>query len=135
MGKIAREQADLEVTNWLDKKKIFDETRDKYKEYIELIIDAIVNGVLVLDPNTFEFTHDLSFPLGEEGNASIAQLKYKLRINDKMIQPNMRGVKADDADGRLNAIISTLIGQSKAVVSNLDSQDKRISTAIAVFFM
>lgn len=134
MGKVIREAAEVEVTAWLDKKKVFEETRDRYKDHIEIIIEGIMNGALVLDQSTFEFTQNLLFPLGEQGDG-ISTLKYRARVNDNLILPNMKNVKSDDADGRLNALIATLIQQSKAVVTKLDSVDKRIATAIGIFFM
>lgn len=133
MEKIVREQAEAEVKAWLDKKKVFEETRDRYKDYIEIITEAIINGVLMLEPTKHEFTHNLLFPLGDD--AGVTALTYMLRVNDKQVAPHMRGVKADDADGRLNALIAAITKQSKAVISLLDSADKRIATAIGIFFM
>lgn len=133
MEKVTREAAEVEVTSWLDKKKIFQDTRDKYKDHIEIIVEAIVNGVLVLDTDTFEFKHELLFPLGE--NEGLKEIKYRARLNDKMIQPKMKGVKSDDVDGRVSALIAALTGQNTAIITSLDTVDKRIATAIGVFFM
>ncbi len=134
--KLSREVAEIEVEAWLDKKKVFQETRDKYKDYVDIIVEAIMNGVLVLDDKG-EFTQILLFPLGGkgEGESSIESIKYRLRVNDKQVSPHMRGVKADDADGRLQALIAAITSQSKSVISNFDSADKRIATAIGIFFM
>lgn len=133
MGKINRETAENDVTAWLDKKKVFEETREKYKEHIDILVEAIMNGVLVLDTTTFEFTHNLLFALGE--NEDKKELKYRARITDKQITPHMRGVKNDDADGRLQALIAALTSESKGVIANLDSGDKRIATAVGIFFI
>jgi hypothetical protein len=137
LDKVNREQAEKEVENWLDKKKVFQETRERYKEHIEIITEAVINGALILNEKS-EFEHTLLFPLGEGKNddsAMIEKLTYRLRITDKLISPHMRGVKSDDVDGRLNALIAAITTQSKSVISNLDSGDKRISTAIGIFFM
>lgn len=136
-NKVIREQAELELESWLDKKKVFQETRERYKEHIEIITEAVMNGALVLN-DKFEFQHELLFPLGEgksDDTAVIEKLIYRVRITDKLISPHMRGVKSDDVDGRLNALIAAITTQSKAVISNLDSGDKRIATAIGIFFM
>jgi hypothetical protein len=79
--KVSRDAAEADVTSWLDYKKVFDETREKYKEHGEVIIEAVMNGVLVLEKNTpddkslpFKWVHELQFPVGE-GDA-IKQLSY-----------------------------------------------------------
>ncbi len=133
--KLTREQAETEVKAWFEKKKTFQETQERYKDHSDLIVEAMMNGVLALDPSTFEFIHVLLFPIGEESHAQITELRYKARINDKQISAQMRGVKSDDVDGRLNALIAALTTQSRAFISNLDSGDKRIATAIGIFFM
>jgi hypothetical protein len=100
---------------------------------LEIISEAIINGVIKLNESNFQFVHTLLFPLGED--EGIKELTYKARINDKMIAPHMRGVKSDDVDGRLNALIAALTNESRGVISSLDSADKRIATAIGIFFM
>ncbi len=132
-SKITREAAEAEVTSWLDKKKIFPETRDKFKDHSELIVDAISNGALTLNPESFEFTHTLLFPIGE--NDGITEMKYKARLNDKQINQQMKGVKSDDVDGRVQALVAALTSQPRGIIERLDTADKRIATAIAVFFM
>lgn len=138
MGEIAtkkvvtREQATLEVNSWLDKKKVYESTRESQKDSIELLIEAMVNGDLKLDPD-FNFIHKLLVP--EVLNGEVAELKYKLRLNDKMLKPYMNGVKSSDADGRLTAYISALTGQVKGILEGLDTADKKIALSIAVFFL
>lgn len=131
--KIARDVAEADVKAWLDFKKVFEETRDKYKDSIEIIVEAVMNGVLILDTTTFEFTHTLLFPIGE--NSSIDKFLYRARINGKQVDAQMKGVKSDDADGRLNALIAALTSQAKSVIGLLDSADKRIAISIGIFFM
>ena len=133
--KIDRQTAENDVISWLEKKKVFQETREKFKDHIDIIIEAIQNKALVLNPD-FTFEHTLLFPLcDEQENPLTTSLTYKARINDKQVQPHMRGVKNDDVDNRLNALIAALTNTSKGIISSLDSADKRISTAIGVFFM
>ncbi len=132
-NKVSREQAEIELKSWFDKKKTFEETQEKYKDFGEIIIEAIMNGVLVLDASTFEFTHQLLFPIGED--AAITSLKYKARINDKQVSGHLRGIKSDDSDGRLTALLAALTNQNRSVIQQLDSADKRISQAIGIFFI
>jgi hypothetical protein len=131
-GKISRDVAEEEIEVWLDKKKVFQETRDKYKDHIEVIVEAMMNGVLQLNEK-MEFHHTLLFEIGEGG--AIDHLDYLFRANDKIIAPHMKGVKNDDVDGRLNALIAAITKQTRGIISNLDTVDKRIATAIGIFFM
>ncbi len=107
--------------------------REAQKDSIEVLIDAICEGVLVLNETTNEFTQTLLFPL--EGEQPLKELKYRPRLNDKILQPYLVGVKPTDADGRLIALWAALTSTSKNVLTSIDSGDKRIATSIAVFFL
>lgn len=133
MIKITREVAKSEIDSWLDYKKIFSATREANAENIEFLEEMICEGVISIDKDTKEITHNLLFPLGDE--SKISKLVYKPRINDRMLNPYLKGVKSNDADGRLTAYVSALTSQMRNVISNLDSQDKKISMSIAVFFL
>lgn len=133
MTKINREVAEGEVTLWLDKKKVFQATRESQKEFIDILVEAIVEGVLVLDQSTFKFTHTLLFPIGE--SEMIKSLVYVSRLNDKMLRPCLNGVKQGDGDERMLAYIAALTDQPRGLMANLDSADKKVATAIAVFFL
>ncbi len=133
MQTVSREVAISEVDQWLEKKKIMASQREAQKDSIEMLVDAICEGILVLNETTNEFTQNLLFPL--EGEQALKELKYKSRINDKILQPYLVGVKPSDADGRLIALWAALTGTSKNILMSLDTGDKRIATSIAVFFL
>lgn len=132
MSKVNRQQAEAEVISWLDKKKVFQSTRENNKDSIELLIDAMCEGVLTMNEN-FEFTHTLLHEFGEQ--EKITMLKYKSRLNDKMLRQFMKGVKADDGDSRLLGYIGALTDTPRSVLESMDSVDKKIAMAIAVFFL
>lgn len=132
MDKVDRQKAESEVNSWLDKKKVFQSTRETNKDNIDLLVDAICEGVLTMDQE-FEFTHKLLHPFGEQ--EQITHLTYKSRLNDKMLRPYLKGVKSDDGDSRLLAYIAALTGTPRAILEGMDSLDKKISMAIAVFFL
>lgn len=132
MSKVALEVAEKEVESWMDKKKITQSMRESLKDQIKILVESVCDGLLILNVETNEWTHFLNFPLGEEG--TIPQLKYLPRLNDRLLEPHLRGVKSDDGDKRLQAYISALTGEVKGVIANLDTVDKRVSTAIASFF-
>lgn len=131
--KVTKEVAEAEIKSWLDKKKILPSTRERYEEYIDLLIDAMCEGVITLNADTFVLTHTLMVPL--EGEQALTELSYKSRMNDRMLKGYMTGVKSSDADGRLNAVVSALTSKPREIIAAIDSSDKKISMAIAVFFL
>lgn len=135
MNKVAREVAEEEVTSWLDKKKVYESTRETYKDSIETLIDAVCAGDLTLGDD-FKFTHTLLFPIeGENKEIFFKELVYVPRLNDKQLKPKLNGVKSGDADGRLNALVAALTSKTREEISNLDTADKKISMAIGIFFL
>jgi hypothetical protein len=130
--KVTKEQAEKEINNWLDKKKVFQSTREELHREIDVLIDGMCEGYLTLD-DKFIFTHKIMIPEQVEGLCT--QLKYKLRLSEPDMTEPMKGVKTSDGEGRLNAIISALTGEAKSVIRKLDTQDKKLATSIAVFFL
>lgn len=130
---IDRETAEKEVNEWLEAKKIFPSTIEDNKDSIEILIEAIMYGVLTLETTDKSFTHTLLFPLGEDGT-QVSQLKYRHRVNDKILQKFMKGVAAKDGDGRLNATIAALADTARGIIEGLDTVDKKVANAIAIFF-
>lgn len=131
MDSVSREKATEEVEGWLDKKKVYPSTREAQKDSVDLLIEAIMSGDLTLDTLKNEFVHKLLFPLDDGPK----ELRYKARLNDKMLKPYLQGVKSTDADGRLAAHTAALTSQPKAIIEALDSADKKIMMSIAVFFL
>lgn len=132
-NKVTREQATIEVNSWLDKKKVYESTRESQKDSIDLLIEAMVSGDLTLNQDTNEFKHKLLFP--ENTSNEIVDLTYKSRLNDKMLKPYLNGVSPKDAEGRLTAYVSALTTQPKGLLEGLDTADKKIMLSIAVFFL
>ena len=133
MTSVSREVAEAEVQAWLDKKKVFESNRENNKDSVEILVDGVCQGVLSLDQTTWKFTHKLLFPFGDQ--IKVEELKYHSRLNDKMLKPYLNGVKPSDAEGRLLAYIAALTGQARAVLEELDTADKKIAMAIAIFFL
>jgi len=133
MAKITKEQAEIEITQWLDEKKVFEETRETFRQHIGVLNEAMVNGVLLINENGL-FEHTLLFPMGEGQNA-LTKLTYRKRISDSETLPYMKGVKSDDGDRRVNALLAALTDSTNRIIEKLESGDKRIASAIGVFFM
>ena len=130
---IDRETAEQEVNAWLEAKKVFPSTIEDNKDSIEILIESIMYGILTFEKGDNSFKHQLLFPLGEDG-AMVTELKYIHRVNDKILQRFMKGVAAKDADGRLNATIAALTNTARGIIEGLDTMDKKVSNAIAIFF-
>lgn len=132
MEKIPREQAEEELTQWLDNKKVFQSMREEHKDFIELLIEALMIGTLSINLEDFKITHTLIMP-PESGK--LTQLVYRPRLNDNLLQSHLKGVSATDGDARLHAMAAAITDTMKGVISKLDSAtDKKIMVAIVTFF-
>lgn len=132
MDKITREVATNEINGWLDKKKVYDATRETNRESIEILIEAMTKGDLSLNDKG-EFTHKLLFP--DALNGAATEFKYKARLNDDMVRSHKQGIKANDFEGMWAAYGAALTAQPKKLINLLDSADKKIFNAIVVFFV
>lgn len=131
-NKVAREVAEGEIGRWLDCKKVSNKKRESNRSSIDSLVDAVVEGLLVVQEDG-SLIHTLKFPT--DGESPLESLKYKLRLKVGDIHSYMKGIKADDADGRVAAYVAALIGKPLKLVQALDSEDYSISQAVAVFFI
>lgn len=131
-GKITREVAQAEITKWLDHKRVNASKRKAYRESIKVLVNGIEDGCLVLTED-FTFKQTLKFPT--EGKIPVTELIFKPRIRVSVVHQEMTGVKPNDADGRLCAIISALTDKAKGIIKSLDTEDYSIGQSIAIFFL
>lgn len=129
--KLAPEVAQAEVEKWLDWMKIMPGQREKHQDEIDILIEAVSYGNLELSED-MTWTQHLLFPFGEE--IEIKNITYKKRINDKLMEPYLKGVKATDGDGRILAYKACMTGLEKALVKVVDPQDGRVLNALTAFF-
>jgi|SRR5882762_3446483 len=134
MGKVNEETALGEVTAWLDKKKIFESSRDSQKESVDILVEAVMNGTLEYHADENEWTQNILVP-NAEANTPVLQLRYRSRLNDNILRPYLKGVDSKDGDARLTAILAALTSTPKGIISALDSIDKKIGMSIAIFFL
>lgn len=132
MEKVTREIAITEVESWLDYKKISEKKREVYKDNIDTLVDAVVEGFLTLQDDK-SFVQTLRFDTG--GERPIKELTYKPRLKMSTIHSHLQGVKSTDADLRVCAYMAALTGNPKAVIQALDTEDYSIGQAIAIFFL
>lgn len=136
--KVGREIAEMEVNAWLDSKGINEKQRGEEGngESVEKLIEAVQDGTLSIDQETFEITHSLRIPIeNDEGETTISSLVYKPRLKVFELQKALKGTKGSDVDARLIAYISAFSGKPKGVIGGLDLIDYNIAQGIAIFFM
>ena len=129
---VSREVAQSEIDKWLDHKKISAKKREQQKDSIDSLVDAVVEGTLVLKED-FTLVHTLKFPT--DGESPIKTLEYKPRLKMDIVHAHLQNVKSTDADGRVAAYVAALTTKSKTIVKALDTEDYSVAQSIAVFFL
>lgn len=133
MSEVSKEIAIREVNEWLDFKKVSQRKREKAKENIERIAEAIEDGILVLDTTTKEFIQTLKFPIGKE--ETITTLKFKPHLTVGEIQSRLVGVPADDGYGRAFAHIAAATEEDRNIIAKMNFEDYSIAGDLVIFFM
>ena len=121
--------ATQEINRWLDSKRIKPKDRERQKAEIEKLIDCVCDGTLVVNEDN-TLTQILIFPSGE-----LKELKFKNRINDFEVRPLLKDVAATDMYGQIRAYGAALSDVSKMTIEKLDTEDRKLTRAIALFFM
>lgn len=129
---VAVEVAQKDIDKWLDFKKVSPSKRERLKDNIEALVEAVCSGSLVVTEK-HELEQTLIFPF--EGEAPTAKLIYKPRLNVGQISDKLKGVKSTDLKGFLAAYISALTDQPMALCKRLDTEDNSLAENIAVFFL
>ena len=132
MAKINRESAIEDFKKWLDYKRVNENKRQQSSQQEEVIVDAICNGDITIDEEC-NIHQKLVFPV--EGEVGFDELVYRPRINRKLLQAKLRGVKADDVDGRMSAYVAALTNKAILQITNLDTEDLRVADAIVMYFL
>jgi DNA primase len=127
-GLVSREVAVGEINKWLEFKKVSDNKRETYKDYIETLVDAVESGNLMLK-------EDYSLLQKMKHSDAIGDLEFKPRLKVSTVQNHLQNVKSGDADGRLTAYIAALTSKNKGLIKDMDTDDFGISQSIAVFFL
>lgn len=127
---ISKDQAELEINSWLDFKKISERKREAFKTNIDNMIEAIMEGNLSLNDETFVLTQTLKFPISD-----IKTFDYKPRIKVKEVQDRLQNIKGGGIFAQSFAYISALTGQLTGIVKELETEDYTLADHISVFFM
>ena len=132
---VNRDVAEKDVERWLDYKRIGITKRENMKDNVDILIDAVQDGQLVVNDD-----HTLKQllvwpPENDEGEAHVTELTFIPRIHFSQIQPKLKGIKPGDTEGRLLGYAAALSNQPAGVLRKLDTVDLAITQAIAVFFL
>ena len=133
MDKVSREIAEQEVNSWIEHKKMSNKRKEEKKDSIESLISYVQEGIISVDPSTFEIIQNLNFEIGEQ--IKIPNLKWKPFGNVGRVQLHMKNVDSTDFTGNCIAHACAQTGQSKNIINNLDSEDAVVMKVLAVFFM
>ncbi len=135
MALVSKEVATKDIDRWLDYKKVRDSKREANKEYIDSLVAAVCDGLLVVNDD-LTITQTLLFPIEDkEGKDAFKTLEYKARLNVSLLHLHMNGIKPGDNDGRLLAHVAALTAKPKELIKKIDTEDYGIALSIAVFFV
>lgn len=119
------------VNDWLNFKRIPLNKREALQSMIDNMVNAVVEGDLVLDEETKVWKHTLIFPEG-----AISELTYKPRISDRDTDKYAKAAKGTDFQAIMKRTILALTDAPLGVINALDSStDKQIAESIAIFFV
>lgn len=133
MDYLTQEVAEEEAKKWISHKGIElsddEEDQNKFKNLVKFFR----NGTFELDQENMTITHNLKFPIGEDGQ--IDTLTYKPRIKVGQLNNKLKGVKATDTDGRLVGYIAALSEKPTELIKQLDTVDNSASQSVVMFFL
>jgi hypothetical protein len=121
-----------EIVAWLDLKKISFAKRAAAAANIARLINAVAEGVLVVDPATKKITQKLKFPVGKDEAVKELEFKPRLAVGDVQSRLSSAG---NDAVARVLAYVGAATGEDAAVLGKMDSEDYHLSGDLVVFFM
>lgn len=134
--KMTRDIAQDHVQRWVDHKNIPQSKVEANQDAVDIMVDAFQDGTFEMDEETFVITHNLRQPiLNTEGEVQVEKLEFKARARAGELQGWMKGIKANDGDGRVQAVIAGLSSTARGIITKLDTVDYSIAQNIAVFFL
>ena len=132
---VSKDQATEEINGWLEWRKQTPTQIEAHADSIATLIEGVQYGMLTLKDNCF--TQNLLFPAGKDG--CLTELQYESRVNSKMLEPYMKGVKPNDGDARLLSYLECMTAKTplaaREILKTLDPADTRFSNSIVVFFL
>ena len=127
---VSLEQAEKEFLGWFEYKKLPKRMLEKKADDKEVIIDAIMEESISIDPESYEIKQVLKFP-----KEQIKELSFKPRVTEGVLASATRGIKIDDLIGQMPiCYISAITGTDRALIRSMESVDTVVGKSIAAFF-
>jgi hypothetical protein len=135
MGVVAKEVATEEVNGWLDFMDVpkANRTKESVKEFIDIIIGAVEDGILVFNPDQ-TITQKLKEPMGD-GNTKEIVYDFRYEIGDYQKKTKGTDAFADEVEYTTSRL--SLVSKAKYpvdVFKKLKRSDYFIASKLTVFF-
>lgn len=132
---VSREVAEADINKWLDANKVRKSVRVKYADTINVMIEAVEDGMLLVLSDC-SLQHVLMFPIEtEDGNIVCRDLAYKLRFKVADLSAQLNQLNASNPVEVTQAYVCALTGQAKAIIGKMDIRDYKLAQCVASFFM
>lgn len=132
--KVSMEVAIQEIERWMDYKKIKAKKREASRAFIDIMVDAVASGNLIVEED-HKLKMILDFPIEGEGGG-IKEITFLARITEINKDPYRRNIKTDTFEGQTMLTLCALTRQPINVIKHLDEgTDRSLAEAIALFFM
>jgi hypothetical protein len=123
---MTEEQAQEEVLNWLNSRKMSRRKRINLKDMIVNVMQAMVDGEVSILDGRFVQHLDADNSLKFNDRLNLGEFKQVCNRNK---------ISDEDGDGRLAAATSVLTNISMAESKKLEGDAKALANSIALFFM
>lgn len=128
---VALNDLELFVNEWVEKP----EPRDRLKEFYPMMLEALVNGDLILENNVPTYTM-ISPVKNVKGEISVSEITFRTRISPSNQAGLGKGlnIQLDQLQYALNCI-SYIINQPIAIIDNFSRRDYNTVREISSVFM
>lgn len=124
--------ATADVNRWLTCKRISGKRQEKLKENIDELISLVSDGSLVINDDCL-IVQELLFPIGNNGE--VKKLTWKPRLTLVDISRASSASSKFDLQDHIASRIAAATSTPLQLIKNMDTEDKAVSDAIAVFFI
>lgn len=135
MSTVDKQTAVQDFERWLTFKRISDNKRADSQDQEEIIVEAIESGKATIDDDCV-IKFKLEFPVeNQNGEKTLLELNFMPRLKVKILNKYLKGVKANDADGRILSHIAALTATNPRLIEELDTTDYNFCQSIVMYFL
>jgi len=133
--KLSYDQAQKEISEWLGFKHISERKRKDNEDQEEVLIDNMTQGLLSVNDDK-SLRYKLKEPLkSEDGDVLMEEINFKPRIRVSELNKRLKGIKANDIEGRMLAYIAAITGENTGKIGQLYTEDYEVCSAIVNYFL